>query len=58
VPQSFNVQTISSAYFVASLTLAVIMVWARATRRVYPGFNHWVASQVVLAGKRGSGSFI
>src|SRR5690606_38819472 len=44
-----NIQTISSAYFVANLTLAVIMVWARATRRVYPGFNHWVASQIVLA---------
>lgn len=44
-----DIQAISTAYFVASLTLAVIMVYARATRRVYPGFNDWVISQVVLA---------
>ena len=49
MPQGFSIQSISSAYFVANLTLAVIMVYARATRRVYPGFNDWMRSQVVLA---------
>ncbi len=49
MPLDFSIQAISSAYFVANLTLAVIMVYARATRRVYAGFNDWVASQVALA---------
>lgn len=49
MPEGFSIQATSSAYFVANLTLAVIMVYARATRRVYPGFNDWVLSQVVLA---------
>lgn len=44
-----DVPTISSANFAASLTLAVVMVHARVTRRVYPGFNDWMAAQVVLA---------
>lgn len=47
--QDFGIPAISSANFVATLTLAVIMVQAHATRRVYPGFNHWMAAQVVLA---------
>src|SRR5690625_4313530 len=49
VPPDLNIATISSAYFIANLTLAVIMVYARITRRLYAGFNDWVASQVALA---------
>lgn len=49
MPDAVNIQSISSAYFFANVTLAVLMVYARATRRVYPGFNDWMASQVVLA---------
>lgn len=50
VPHDFSIQSISSAYFVANLILAAIMVYARVTRRVYPGFNDWMGSQLALAG--------
>ena len=48
--QTFSVEAISSAYFVANVTLAGIMVHAQLTRRVYPGFSEWMASQLAVAG--------
>ena len=47
--QDVSIQAVGTAYFIANLTLAMILVYARATRRVYPGFNEWVWSQIVLA---------
>jgi diguanylate cyclase (GGDEF)-like protein len=47
--QDFSIQAINTAAFITNITLAVIMVHARATRRVYPGFNDWMTSQILLA---------
>lgn len=47
--QDFSLQAISSAAFITNITLAVIMVHARATRRTYSGFNDWMTSQILLA---------
>lgn len=45
----FGIQAISSAAFITNITLAVVMVHARMTRRAYPGFDDWMTSQVLLA---------
>lgn len=45
----FGIQAISSAAFITNITLAVVMVHARITRRAYPGFDDWMTSQVLLA---------
>lgn len=47
--QDFGIQAISSAAFITNITLAVVMVHARITRRAYPGFDDWMTSQVLLA---------
>lgn len=47
--QDVSIQAISSAAFIVNITLAVVMVHARVTRRAYPGFEAWMTSQVVLA---------
>lgn len=49
MPQQFDIHAISSAAFMTNITLAVVMMHARATRRCYPGFNEWMTSQVLLA---------
>jgi len=47
--QDISIPAISSANFAVNLTLAILMVHARATRSVYPGFGDWMASHVALA---------
>lgn len=49
MPDVFSIQAISSAAFITNITLAVVMVHARLTRRAYPGFDDWMISQVLLA---------
>jgi diguanylate cyclase (GGDEF)-like protein len=49
VPHPFDIHAVSSAAFVTNVTLAVVMMHARATRRCYPGFDEWMTSQILLA---------